>query len=420
MDAPEFMDGPTLMSLRIFISTGEPSGDLHAANFVNSFRKLRPDAQFIGFGGPKLEAAGAKLLYPLVELAVMWFGRVLLNLHKFIGLANQAERIFETEKPDALVVIDYPGFHWALAKRAKRHGVPVFYYVPPQIWAWAAWRVEKVRAYFEKVYCSLPFEEAWYRQRGVTTAAYVGHPYFDELAERELDHAFIEEHSVRPGDLVVLLPGSRKQELSKNLPMMLKAAAKLSRARPDVRFAIACLHDQHQLIALEILESSGFSLPIEVHSGRTAELVRLAKTAWAVSGSVGLELLNETVPTVVVYKIRRFDLWVARKFITSKYISLVNLLADEEVFPEYLTDVDVSDKMAAWGLKWLDEGPERQAAIDRLIQLRDRVAVPGASDRAAAMLLDYFESRTRQPLKPHVASARRGEARIDRWESRKG
>ncbi|MBV8677090.1 MAG: lipid-A-disaccharide synthase, partial [Planctomycetaceae bacterium] len=183
--------------MRLFISTGEPSGDLHAANLIHSLRKCLPDAEFVGFGGPRMAAAGADLLYPLVELAVMWFVRVLLNLPTFIRLLFQANRYFRDQRPDAVILIDYPGFNWCVARRAKRHGIPVFYYVPPQIWAWAGWRVEKVRKYVDQVLCALPFEPAWYHARGVPGATHVGHPYFDELAERELDEAFLAERRDR-------------------------------------------------------------------------------------------------------------------------------------------------------------------------------------------------------------------------------
>src|SRR5271156_5972342 len=164
--------------MRIFISAGEPSGDLHGANLIQSLRQQRPDLEFIGFGGPRMEAAGARLLYPLCQLAVMWFLRVLLNATTFLKVLSQADRYFRHRRPDAVILIDYPGFHWWLARRARFHGIPVFYFVPPQLWAWAGWRVEKMRRFVDHVLCSLPFEEAWYAERGVK-ARYVGHPYFD-------------------------------------------------------------------------------------------------------------------------------------------------------------------------------------------------------------------------------------------------
>jgi lipid-A-disaccharide synthase len=378
--------------MRIFLSTGEPSGDLHAANLIHSLRRLRPDVEVVGFGGPRMEAAGAKLLYPLVDLAVMWFVRVLLNLDKFFRLLDDADREFRERRPDAVVLIDYPGFHWHLARRARKHGIPVFYFVPPQIWAWGGWRVEKVRKSIDHVLCSLPFEPAWYHERGVSGAVFVGHPYFDELAERTLDDRFMADISARPGPLVAILPGSRTQEVTRNLPIMLRAASKLAVDHPDVRFAVACLHHKHRELALRLLGESNLALDLEIHAARTPELIRSARVAWAVSGSVGLELMVEALPSVVLYKVKAFDLWVARKFIRSKYISLVNLLADAEVMPEYLTPVDVSDEMAAHAARWLDDPARWQEASSTLAELRDRVAIPGASDRAAGRIVAVIEA----------------------------
>ncbi len=221
---------------------------------------------------------------------------------------------------------------------------------------------------------------------------HVGHPYFDELAERVLDATFVAEIAARPGPMVAILPGSRTQELTRNLPIMLKAASKLAADRSDVRFAIACLHARHRDLAIEILERSGLALDVEIHAARTPELIRVADVAWAVSGSVGLELMVEALPTVVLYKIKAFDLWVAKHFIKSKYISLVNLLADAEVMPEYLTPVDVSGELAGWASKWLGDPLERRKASTALAELRDRVAIPGASDRAAERIVAVLEA----------------------------
>jgi lipid-A-disaccharide synthase len=391
--------------MRIFISTGEPSGDLHAANLIESIRRIQPEAEFVGYGGPRMREAGATVLYPLVELAVMWFGRVLLNLHKFIGLLGRADRFFRDERPDAVVLIDYPGFNWHIARRARRRGIPVFYYVPPQLWAWAGWRVKKVRRYVDLVLCSLPFEPAWYRDRGVPGAVHVGHPYFDELAERTLDEDFVVSERAKGGPVVAILPGSRTQELTKNLPIMLRAAALLVEGRPDVRFVVACLHERHRALARELIAESGAALPIEVHAARTPELIRLADVAWAVSGSVGLELMAEALPTVVLYKVNRFDLWIARPFIKARFISLVNLLADAEVMPEYLTSRDVSPEMASWARAWLDDPEARARASAALAALRARVAVPGASDRAATRIVEALGATApSRPPAPHFAT----------------
>ena len=155
--------------MRIFISAGEPSGDLHAANLIRSIRRRLPDAEFVGYGGAKMAGAGATLLYPLVDLAVMWFLNVLLNIVTFIRLIFRADRYFRDERPDAVVLIDYPGLHWWIARRAKARGIPVFYFVPAAALGVGGWRVKKVRKYVDQVLCSLPFEPAWYQARGVRT-----------------------------------------------------------------------------------------------------------------------------------------------------------------------------------------------------------------------------------------------------------
>ncbi len=399
--------------MRIFISAGEPSGDLHAANLIEALRARLPEAEFVGFGGPRMSEAGAKLLYPLVNLAIMWFLNVFLNIVTFIRLICRADRYFRDQKPDAVVLIDYPGLHWWIAKRAKARAIPVIYYVPPQLWAWAGWRVEKVKRTVDLVLCSLPFEPDWYKARGYSHAEYVGHPFFDELAERELDEAFMAEVNANAhhGPLVAILPGSRTQELTRNLPIMIRAAAKLARQRPATRFAVACLHERHRALAEQIIKANTHGVEnqaaprIDVFAARTAELIRIADVAWAVSGSVSLELMVEALPTVILYKLNRFDLWIARPFIKAKYITLVNLLADQELMPEYLTERDVSDELSGWARTWLDDPIARARATANLAALRHQVARPGASHRAAGRIVAWLRDHANDPV---TASLYRG------------
>lgn len=379
--------------MRIFISAGEPSGDLHGANFIRAVRQLRPDVEFVGFGGEKMAAAGCRLLYPLCRLAVMWFLRVLANLHVFLGILSKADRWFRHQRPDAVVLIDYPGLHWWLARRAHFHGIPVFYFVPPQIWAWASWRVRKMQRWVDHVLCTLPFEETWYRERGVT-AHYVGHPYFDEVRRQRLDHRFLNEQAALGGSVIALLPGSRTQEVAQNFPTMLRTARQLQEKRRDVRFLVACFQEQHRTLVASMLGDR--ELPVELHVGRTPEIIHLAHACVAVSGSVSLELLYQAKPTVVIYKIGTLDLKVSQWFIASKYICLVNLLADKEVFPEYLTDRCESHAIAERLLCWLDNPSACEDLRQELMKLRDRVAMPGACVRAGEYLLDVLDERDRR------------------------
>src|SRR5262249_34523070 len=344
--------------LTLFVSAGEPSGDLHGANLVRALRQFQPDMQFVGFGGEHLEAAGCRLLYPLTQLAVMWFLRVLLHAPLFLRLLGQARHFFRSRRPDAVVVIDYPGFNWHIARLAHAEGIPVFYFVAPQLWAWAGWRVQKMRRWGDHVLCSLPFEGAWYHARGVP-ARYIGHPYFDELPAQRLDQDFVAGQQQRPGTIIGLLPGSRDQEIERNLSTLVAAARRVAAARPDVRFLVACLKPrQAERVAAELRDGG---LPVEGCAGRTAESIHLAHSCVAVAGSVGLELLYRGKPAVVFYRIGRIDLVVGNWFRTCPYISLVNLLAQRELFPEYLTDRCEGEAIAGHLLGWLGDPAAYQA-----------------------------------------------------------
>jgi lipid-A-disaccharide synthase len=345
---------------------------------------LQPDVVLDGFGGERMAAAGCQLLYPLSDMAIIGFVRVLASLHRFAGALAQAERFFRSHRPDAVVVIDAPGFHWWLARSARACGIPVFYFVPPQLWAWGGWRARKMRRLVNRVLCALPFEEKWYRQRHIPTS-FVGHPYFDELRGQRLDAEFLAAQRAKPGPIVGLLPGSRRHELKDNTDTLLRAAALIRARRPDVRFVGACLKPQHrdQVAAA----AAGLNLPLEVHAGRTPEIIHLAHSCLAVSGSVSLELLHAATPSVILYKLNWYGMTLAALFKRCRYISLPNLLANRELFPEFLTTGCPADKMAAHVLRWLDDPAAYQALRRELTELRDRVAVPGACDRAAAEVL---------------------------------
>jgi lipid-A-disaccharide synthase len=384
------------MPMRIFVSAGEPSGDLHGANLVRALRRAQPDARIEGFGGERMAQAGCDLVYPLCRLAVMGLFPVLAHLPKFLGVLSKADRWFRHHRPDALVLIDYPGLHWWLARRARFHKIPVFYFVPPQIWAWASWRVNKMRKWVDHVLCSLPFEEPWYRERGVN-AEYIGHPYFDELHHQRLEAEFMANQRARGGRIIGLLPGSRSQEVEMNGVTMVQAARRLAHQLPDARFLFACYKPKHQERIRQLLRGNEH-LPIEVHVGRTPEIIQLSEACVAVSGSVGLELLWACKPTVVVYRGSRLLAAVAKRLVKCKYASLVNLLADRELYPELLTTECPAEAVAEQVHHWLTHPFEAMRLGAELRALRDRVAQPGACERAARFVLSlagHSEDRLR-------------------------
>jgi lipid-A-disaccharide synthase len=379
------------MPLQIFLSAGEPSGDLHGANLIWALRQADGGTECVGFGGERMQAAGCRLLYPLTRLAVMWFLRVLARGHVFLSLLARADRFFHHHRPDAVVLIDYPGFHWWLARRAHRHGIPVFYFVPPQLWAWAGWRISKMRRWVDHVLCTLPFEVDWYRQRRVC-AHYIGHPYFDELPRQRLDPAFLARHEGRSHQIIGLLPGSRSQEISRNLSTLVRAATRIHVARPDTHFLVACFKASHQQQVKAYLNGRGLSY-IEPCLGHTPEIIHLAHSCLAVSGSVGLELLYREKPAVILYRIRPLDLWVSQWFKTSEYISLVNLLAGREIYPEFLTDRCEAAAISARILGWLNDRAAYADVRADLRRLRREVTGSGACERAADYIVEVLRRK---------------------------
>ena len=396
--------------IKIFFSAGEPSGDLHAAKLIRQLGTACDRFEAVGYGGPKMQDAGCQLHADLTTLAIMGVVRAVPILHKLWDLKVKANRYFRDHRPDAVVLVDFPGFNWWIARQAKQYGIPVFYYAPPQLWAWASWRVKKMRRLVDHVLCGLPFEEKWFREHGCN-ATLVGHPFFDEVGDQQLDEGFMSRMREEPGSLVVILPGSRTQEVEHNLEGLLRAAEKIRAEVPDARFAMAAFKPSQAEFARKGIVQSGIS--VEVYTGRTPELIRAADCCISVSGSVSLELLYHTKPTVIQYQIARAAYPIQRLLRNVKYITLVNLLAAKELFPkdlteydpgqsdadqvpfpEYLTCEDKSSQIAAHIIEWLTDPTARQARIDQLARLKAEVADSGASRRATEYILAELTGET--------------------------
>jgi lipid-A-disaccharide synthase len=403
-------------AMRIFFSVGEPSGDLHGANLIHALRE-RTALQATGLGGPKLQAAGCELLRDMSDLAVVGIFPALARLPQYFRLLADVERELDRQRPDAVVLIDYPGFNWHVARAAKERGIAVCYYGLPQLWAWASWRVRKVQRFVDHALCKLPFEEAWFREHGCQ-AVYVGHPYFDELAAQRLDEGFLAEQRRAGGRLVTILPGSRDAEVRCNLPMLLAAAAQVRREVRDAQIAIASYSERQAALARELVAAG--PVPAQVFVGRTSELISAADCCLACSGSVSLELLYHAKPSVIVYRVSWWTYQLAQRLVNVRYITLVNLLASEQplsarrggrqklhlaaadeapLFPEYPTWRDCSAQVAEHAIGWLTDEAARQRLIARLESLRERYAVGGASQAAADYIIRALSPENALPLR---------------------
>lgn len=389
--------------MKLFFSVGEPSGDLHGANLIRELERKAGKVQASGLGGPRMAAAGCELLRDMTDLAIMGLVPALLKLPQFFQLLANVEASLQADRPDAVVLIDYPGFNWHVAKKAKALGIPVVYYGLPQLWAWLSYRVEKVRKYVDHPLCKLPFEEDWFRSQGCQ-ATYVGHPYFDELKAQTLDEQFLTEFKHNPQQLVTILPGSRRSEVQRNFALQVKAARLIHRALPDVRFAVASYNEQQAAMAAKIL--GDHDLPLTIVPKKTPELIHAATCCLAVSGSVSLELLYHAKPTVMQYNLALPTYYIMQQLVRVQYMTLPNLITTPELhparkqkyergnpvhahalFPEYPHWRDCSEQVASHAIEWLTNEPARLHHIERLEQLRDSLAIDGASATAADYIL---------------------------------
>lgn len=409
--------------MKLFFSVGEPSGDQHASALIEKIRQHAPETEFVGFGGPKMRQAGCNLLADLTQMAIMWFLQVVSHYMKFRELLKEAERYFDTEKVDAVVLVDYPGFNWHVAKAAKQRGIPVYYFMPPQIWGWAQWRIKKMKKWVDGILCPLPFEQRWFEQHGMDTV-YIGHPFFEEIRNRQSDPVFLEKFYSKygKGPVLTLLPGSRNQEVKKNLDEILLAVEYVRSAQPDVQPVFAAFNEHQAESIQQRLGELELSIPIYV--GRTPELIRAADCCLAVSGSVSLELLACNKPTVIYYRVGTIPFLIQRFFRRIRYFTLVNMLEadryrndetgwtpvfyddsiriipaepsaedrDRMLFPEFLASKDRSREVAAYLIHWLSN-PTHLASIKRrlasLLRNIDRIESP--LDRAAQTLLDALQ-----------------------------
>jgi lipid-A-disaccharide synthase len=384
--------------MHLFFSVGEPSGDQHAAHLIRELRRRRPGVRCVGFGGEAMRAAGCDLHFRLTDMAVMGIFVVVPLLWKVFKLLRQAKRYFEEQRPDAVVMIDFSGFNWWIAKYAKRAGVRTIFYVPPQLWAWKESRIERIRRHVDDVLCCLPFEPAWYAARGVKVE-YVGHPFFDEVAEHSLDGDFVESWSSSKFRNVAILPGSRDSEVRHNFPIMVEVMRRLHERHPQVRFLVACYKETHREFCQKHLQSQGSRLPVQLFVGKTPEVIQVGECCLMVSGSVSLEVLARGKPAAVIYWCDWPMYLIGRTLVKVKYASLPNLFVDREVMPEFLfigRQTKLLTPLTEVLHGWLSVDERLKAARDEMAELRERFVQTGATRRVAAFLLQRLEPASDQ------------------------
>jgi lipid-A-disaccharide synthase len=370
------------LAKRLLIVTGEASGDLHAARLVESLRSLGPiDAR--GVAGPRLRAAGVSPVVAAEDLAVLGFSGILAKLPRLLDTRRRLLEIVRVWRPDAVVLVDYPGFNLRIGPQMKRLGTRVFYYIAPQVWAWHPERARAMASWVDRLAVVFGFEEPIFRSAGVPTVL-VGHPLLDDL-EPETDETALRAELGIPAGVAILglLPGSRRQEIRRHLGRMLETAQRLVAGRRDRIAVVAYPSDLDDVPGVLAGPRPEW---LRVVRGRTRSVQRWATCCAVASGTATLETALFGTPLAIVYRVGWLNYQIARRLVTIERIGLPNIVAGGSVAPELIQDAFTPARLADTLAPWLDDPAARARASAALAVVRERLGVPGASARAAAAL----------------------------------
>lgn len=367
--------------MKYYLISGEASGDLHGSNLIKEIQKLDPNAEFRCWGGDLIEATGATLVKHYRDLAFMGFLEVLKNLRTILNNINFCKQDILDYEPDVLILVDYPGFNLRIAPFAKKLGIKTVYYISPQIWAWKESRVKKIRQFVDKMLVILPFEKAFYKGHGMDVD-FVGHPLIDAIAQHNLDESnFRAKHQLGEKPIIALLPGSRKQEISTMLPIMLEAAENHS----DYQIVVAGAPS----IDTSFYEKWTGKGNVKVVPNQTYNLLSVAYAALVTSGTATLETALFNVPEVVCYKGNGISYQIAKRLVKVDYISLINLIMEKEVVKELIQD-DLNASSAKLELdKILGETEHRKNMLKAFTELKEKLGGTGASVEAARLISNF-------------------------------
>jgi lipid-A-disaccharide synthase len=373
-------------ALVIMVAVGEASGDLHGATLCRALRAAAPECRLVGMGGPRMRAEG-------MDVAIDLTGAAAVGGTEAVGRVPALVRAYRTMRamlaapvpPAVLVLVDFPEFNLRLAAAARRAGVPVVYFIPPQIWAWRPWRIRAIRRLTSLVLAVFPFEHALYRGAGVRVE-FVGHPVLDALAGAPTrEQARGELGLDGAGPVIGVLPGSRREEVERLLPAMSEAAARVAAAHPHARFVLALAPTIERATVDRLVD--GARARIEVVAGRTHAVVRAADLLLIASGTATLEAALLGTPMVVCYRLSWLSEAIARLLIRVPWMSLANITLGRSVVPELYRDTS-GESLAAAALRLLDTPGALQAQRDAFAELTGQLGAPGVGDRAARLILN--------------------------------
>lgn len=368
--------------MKYYIISGEASGDLHASNLMKALKNEDSHAEFRFWGGDLMREVGGTLVKHYKDLAFMGFAEVVMNLRTILNNIKFCKHDLLEYAPDVLILVDYPGFNLRIAEFAKKNKITVHYYISPQIWAWKENRIKKIKRDVDQMYVILPFEREFYEEKHGFPVHFVGHPLLDAIANRKaVDPTFFAaENDLNEKPIVALLPGSRKQEITKMLSIMLKMAPKF----PDHQFVIAGAPGQDLSFYQRFLSDDN----VAIVENKTYDLLSVASAALVTSGTATLETALFKVPEVVCYKGNELSYQIGKRLVNVKYISLVNLILDKEVVTELIQDEFNESNLENELFKILDY-KGRELMFDHYYELEKVLGGKGASENTAKLIIKY-------------------------------
>ncbi|MDP6684735.1 MAG: lipid-A-disaccharide synthase [Candidatus Marinimicrobia bacterium] len=360
--------------LTFFLVAGEESGDVHGSKLIRSLKKLHPNIAFIGHGGNRMKVEGMKIMEHVDSLSMMGFSEVIKHLPYMIKVMGETVKTIEQLKPDRIILIDYPGFNLRLVKRLKMIPVPITYFILPQVWAWKEKRVKILKNYVDQSLCIFPFEQKWFEDRGVSVH-YPGHPFSEPYTPEENKSEFFDRHGLDVSKpLLVLLPGSRQQEVDKHWNVFLETVEIIKKENPDVQF---CVANSPNVILNPVPDF------IQIENKLTKCAILHADVALSSSGTATLECAVHDTPVVVCYKLSWFSWQLIKRLTKVPYASMVNLIANQKVVPEFLQSEMKPNILAESLLKLIGQSPERKNILLQFETVRRSLGLPGVYERTA-------------------------------------
>jgi len=376
----------TNAKLKVFISAVEHSGDAHCANLITALQRKNYDIDFVGLGGPRMARAGCQLLEQTTAKAAMIYN-AFGQIWRYYRLIKRVSAYIKNNKIDLVIVCDSPAFNFHIAAAARKAGVKTLFYVAPQLWAWAPWRIRKLHKYCDRLVCILPFEQQWFSQRGIK-AEFVGNPLFDGL-EFDPANSVKKYMGFNPENAVIaLMPGSRKAEIDSLWPAMQQIAKRLKRSWPGVKFAVVAV-DQESIRHLQDMQIEGFICEYSISS--VTEAAQQADFTIVASGSATLQVAAAGCPMVVMYQSSRI-LWhlLGRWLVRSKYLSLVNILADKKLVPEFMPCFSSIEPIVKISEQLLVDKAKLAQISGELIDLAGPLTRKSACDNVAKIVLEML------------------------------